>query len=200
MTKNIWAVGRNYSDHAKELGNPLPEQPLFFLKSGSCIQTGPVIRLLPQLEDVHFEAELALKIDSQFGFSHMTLALDLTDRAAQTRAKQEGLPWTRAKSFRGACVLADWVPFNNSSGFFGQSLQLSVNGALRQKAFLSEMIFKPDFLIKTLIETFPVEEGDILLTGTPSGVGALRSGDKVNGRIGDSSTISCEAAWEVALF
>jgi 2-keto-4-pentenoate hydratase/2-oxohepta-3-ene-1,7-dioic acid hydratase in catechol pathway len=193
MTKNIWAVGRNYADHAKELGNALPKEPLFFLKSGSCIQTGPSLRLLPGLGEVHHELELALLIDAHGLFSHYALALDLTDRSAQGRAKAEGLPWTRAKSFKGACVLGEWSPFADSPEFLKQELELKVNGEIRQKSPLDVMIFKPADLLKSLKRIFPVGTGDVLLTGTPQGVGPLNAGDFLEARLGTA----LRASWRV---
>src|SRR5690606_31994026 len=131
MTKNIWAVGRNYADHAKELGNALPKEPLFFLKSGSCIQTGPDLLLIEGLGETHFEVELGLKLNAEHRPTHFTLAIDLTDRTAQSKAKKEGLPWTRAKSFKGACVLAEWQKFDYSDEFLKQEIELKINGEVR---------------------------------------------------------------------
>ena len=193
MTKNIWAVGRNYADHAKELGNPLPKEPLFFLKSGSCLQTGSFLNLESSLGEVHHEVELALKLDADLKFTHFTIALDLTDRTAQTKAKAEGLPWTRAKSFKGACVIGEWKSFDDSPSFYEQEIELKINGEVRQKAPLSQMIFKPRQLLSELQKTFPVEGQDILLTGTPSGVGPLKAWDIVECRIG--SVLA--ASWQV---
>ncbi len=193
MIKNFWAVGRNYADHAKELGNALPKEPLFFLKSGSCMQKGPEILLTSKLGEVHHEVELALKLDEKLIPTHFTLALDLTDRTAQNKAKAEGLPWARAKSFKGACVLADWVPFIDSPEFYLQEIELKINDEVRQKAPLEQMIFKPKQLIEALTQYFPVENGDVLLTGTPSGVGPLKADDQVECRIGNV----LRASWRV---
>lgn len=193
MIKNIWAVGRNYADHAKELGNPLPIEPLFFLKAGSCIQHGSTLFLAQGLGEVHHEVELALRFDASLNLKAFTVALDLTDRTAQQQAKQSGLPWTKAKSFRGACVISEWLPFKDSEDFYRQDIELKVNGAVRQKCSLTAMIFKPKDLLPHLKAVYPVEPGDILLTGTPQGVGRLQHGDFIETRIGSQLS----ASWEV---
>ena len=190
LIRNIWAVGRNYADHAKELGNALPKEPLFFLKAGSSVQTGPELLLSSQLGEIHHEVELAFKLDQNLRPTHFAIALDLTDRTAQTKAKAEGLPWTRAKSFKGACVLGEWKAFNETADFYSQEIELKINGEVRQKATLEQMIFKHNELITALDKNFPIVAGDILLTGTPSGVGPLKAGDQIECRIGSALTAS----------
>src|SRR4051812_29212882 len=108
-TRNIWAVGRNYAEHAKEMKVEVTETPMFFLKAGSCITKGRIISLPSWSNDVHHEIELAFLIDQNLNFSHVTLALDLTARDAQSAAKAKGQPWTKAKSFIGACPLGNWI-------------------------------------------------------------------------------------------
>lgn len=196
LIKNIWAVGRNYADHAKELGNPLPSEPMFFLKSGSCIQTGNEILLYSSSAEIHYEVELALYLSNGCTPSHFTLSLDLTNRTEQQIAKEKGLPWTKAKSFRGACVLADWKKFEDSDDFYENEIELKQNSEIRQKCKLNQMIFKPKRLVTDLNQTFPVEPGDVLLTGTPQGVGPLRKGDLIECRIGSLLNVSWVVAFQ----
>ena len=106
--RNIWAIGRNYAEHAKELGNPLPSEPLIFLKAGSCLaQTkstpkGHSIFMKNLDRNIHYELEMALQFGSDLGISHFTLGIDFTDRDPQNKFKDKGQPWTLAKSFANA--------------------------------------------------------------------------------------------------
>lgn len=183
--KHVWAVGRNYSDHAKEMNAALPKQPLFFLKGGGTVTTSEKIYLPGWAKNIHHELEVAYKIE-KFGdqtvLTHLTLALDLTERDIQTTAKKNGEPWTLAKSFTGSCPLGPWIIASENNYYF----ELSVNGALRQKGSLSEMIFNPKTLLSFAVNHFPVEDGDVLLTGTPAGVNALISGDKIDATLWES--------------
>ena len=185
-TANIWAVGRNYADHAKELNNPLPKEPLVFLKAGSTATTGEAVQWPALFDgDIHHELELALRFGEDLRFDAMMLALDLTARELQARLKGAGQPWTLAKSFRGSCPLSSPVPLPvgawSNEDFLGSRLELKVNGELRQSGRLAEMIFSPPVLSEWVRARFPVRPGDLLLTGTPAGVGPLRAGDQLEG-------------------
>lgn len=182
--KNIWAVGRNYPEHAKELGNTVPTKPFFFLKSGSTAHLSGRIHLPPWAENVHHEIELALHIDAHQKIDSWTLALDLTERNLQNELKSKGLPWTLAKSFIGSCPLGPLQKGWNWEQLKTQSISLKVNGELRQKSLLEEMLFKPQQLLEFVQKHFPLQEGDLILTGTPSGVGPLQRGDILEGQLG----------------
>jgi acylpyruvate hydrolase len=181
--RNIWAVGRNYLDHAKEMKADLPKAPLIFLKSGGCASFGDKVILPAWASEVHHEIELALKFDRQLEFSEFALALDLTERALQSEAKTKGLPWTTAKSFIGACPITPFKKINDLSALDAFSVELEINGTLKQKGFTKDFIFSIPVLREHLLRHFPVEEGDWLLTGTPAGVGPLKKGDTLIGRI-----------------
>lgn len=172
----IWCVGRNYAEHAKELGNEVPKEPLFFIKSEGCLKKDNLISKMPTAKSLHYELEIALKLDSKHSFSKVALALDLTDRVRQNEAKKEGSPWTLAKSFIGSCPISPWIDFNPHEQY---SLELQINGQTKQKGGFSEMVYKPDQLLSYLKAHYPVQTQDILLTGTPAGVGELKSGDKL---------------------
>ncbi|MGE0632084.1 MAG: fumarylacetoacetate hydrolase family protein [Pseudobdellovibrionaceae bacterium] len=180
--QNIWCVGRNYAEHAKELGNEVPKSPLVFLKAGSTAQTRKII--LPfWAEDIHHEVELLLRLDDKLQISHAAVALDLTERQTQNEAKQTGKPWTMAKSFRGATIVSEFFPVENIQQLGALTLKLSVNGTVKQNGSTEQMIFKIPELLRYIQTYFPVVSGDWVLTGTPSGVGPLREGDTVHAEI-----------------
>lgn len=180
MIRNIWAVGRNYADHAKELGNSVPSEPFIFLKAGSSALIDQEEILLPKwCEEVHHELEIALRFDEQLNFSEMALALDLTERKKQNQLKEKGLPWTLAKSFTNSCPLSKSFPFANINDLKNADLMLKINGEIRQQGNTNQMIFSFDILADFVKTHFPVCAGDWLLTGTPAGVGKLNPGDKL---------------------
>lgn len=182
--QNIWGVGRNFRDHAKEMKAEAPTNPIIFLKSGASVNSDPnTIHLPPWTQDVHHEVELAVQISANGIPLRGTLALDLTERHYQTLAKKNGLPWTLAKSFKGATVLAPWVPWNPR--FLETDLQLIVNNEIRQQGSLSDLVFPLEQITEFLLKYFPVCEGDVILLGTPSGVGPLKAGDKLEAKLGD---------------
>jgi acylpyruvate hydrolase len=197
LTQNIWAVGRNYKAHAIEMNAELPTEPFFFLKSGSCLETNSKIILPSWSNDVHHEVEIALRIDENLNFSHLSLALDLTARDAQNRAKSKGLPWTLAKSFKGACPIGPWLSLQDISSLDSLSLELVKNKQLVQKGQASDMIFKSGELLNYVKKHFPVQAGDIILTGTPEGVASLKSGDLLWARllIENREILACH--WDV---
>ena len=151
-------VGRNYAEHAKELNNPVPTEPLLFIKPGSCVV--PVSR-----EEV---------LDAISGYAP---ALDLTLREVQAKLKEKGLPWELAKSFDGAGVLS---PFVNADQFPDPTdigIRLTINGEVRQDGNSRDMLNPIVPLIQHIAGHFSLQAGDVVLTGTPSGVGPLNSGD-----------------------
>lgn len=180
MIRNIWAVGRNYADHAKELGNAVPEQPLIFLKAGSTASVGAASFVLHAgAIEVHHEIELALQFDAHLQVTSACVALDLTDRPRQLELKAKGEPWTLAKSFRGSCPLSHAFKVEALSDLDDLELRLTVNGEQRQGGRTSCMIFELETLVAFVKEHFPLCPGDVLLTGTPAGVGPLKRGDHV---------------------
>lgn len=181
--QNIWGVGKNFKDHAKEMNSEVPSSPMIFLKSGATINKLPNRVILPQwAKEVHHEIELAVKISEHGVPLQATLALDLTERYYQSLAKKNGHPWTLAKSFKGATALGPWLPWN--SEFLKSSIELKVNGELRQKGILTDLIYGLETITQYLLEHFPVCEGDVILLGTPAGVGPLKAGDQTEGQLG----------------
>lgn len=184
---NIWCVGRNYSEHAKELGNEVPSAPLIFLKAGSCRHEGPLIQLPAWTQEVHHELEIAFQFDQNLRPLMVALALDLTERHFQNQLKSKGQPWTLAKSFTGACPMSAPKTLQSLGGLnsvLHWELSLEVNGQVRQRGRMSEMIYPLEVLESYLKAHFPVQPGDWLLTGTPAGVAALKSKDQLVARWG----------------
>lgn len=180
--QNIWGVGRNFKDHATEMKAEVPKQPLIFLKSGATINDQHNIVLLPHwAKEVHHEIELAVQVAADGRPKKAALALDLTERHYQTMAKKEGLPWTLAKSFKGATALSPWRDWDPL--FLSSEISLSVNGEPRQKGSLEDLIFPLEAIISFLLAHFPLCEDDIILTGTPSGVGPLKPGDEAQAEL-----------------
>jgi len=185
---NLWCVGRNYAEHAKELGNDVPKEPLIFLKAGSCITTTETIELPSWTAEVHHELEIAFQFGADLSFSRVALALDLTERKWQNQLKSKGHPWTLAKSFTGACPLSRAVELKSLPDWETLKtwdLTLEVNGQIRQKGCGQEMVFDPWALSSYVRSHFPVKPQDWLLTGTPSGVGPLQKDDRLAARWGN---------------
>ena len=179
--QNIWAVGRNYSDHNNEMGYvPAPPSgdPVIFLKAGSCYAAEGEKIVLPGFsKEVHNEMEIAFRFGPHLEFDAYTVALDLTARDFQSKATASGTPWTISKSFRGACPMGPWQTFEPVMLEKGFEFRLLKNDEIIQKSSTLNMIYPVEFVRKYVLERFPVVPGDALLTGTPAGVGPIASGD-----------------------
>lgn len=171
----IYCIGRSYVEHINELGNAMPEEPLVFLKPNSSITTNNTITLPDFSNDVHHETELVLLIGENKTIIGVTVGLDLTARDVQSVCKEKGLPWLKAKGFKGACWLGDFKPFINKT----YHLSLTVNGDIRQDDSTDKMMYSFDYLIDYLDNLYGLTAGDIIMTGTPKGVDKLQKGDKV---------------------
>ncbi len=192
LTKNIWAVGRNYADHATEMNAPIPDKtkqsPMFFLKAGSTLTTSSKIKLPVWSSEIHHEIELAFMVDENLKLSHVTLALDLTARDAQNTAKQKGQPWTLAKSFIDSCPVGNWISLSEINNYENLEFDLLINNQTAQIGSFKDMIFKPSELLEFVKNHFPILPYDMILTGTPSGVGALNSGDLLTASLRDTTS------------
>ena len=187
----VVCVGRNYAEHAKELGNEIPDEPLLFIKPGSCVDSAENGFNIPSDRGaVHFELEIAVLIGKPLSkkpceeevldaISGYAPALDLTLRDVQDTLKKKGWPWEASKSFDGACVLAPFVSADNVSDTRAIELRLTVNGEVRQQGDSSQMINAIVPLISHIAGQFSLQPGDVVLTGTPAGVGPLQSGDQL---------------------
>ena len=197
----ILCIGRNYLDHIKELGNEAPESPVIFMKPASCvIGEGEEIVIPPYSHDCHHEAELALligtggkEIPADEAMRHVAgfgVAIDLTLRDVQAEQKKKGLPWEIAKGFDTACPLSPFVPADSVTNPQDLRITLQVNGEPRQDGSTALMIHRMPELISYLSGIFTLEPGDLILTGTPAGVGPIKSGDRVVAEISQVGRLS----------
>ncbi|MCE1189047.1 MAG: fumarylacetoacetate hydrolase family protein [Ignavibacteria bacterium] len=201
----ILCVGRNYAEHAKELGNDVPSFPIIFIKPASCIiYSGENVEYPPYSQELHHEIELVLLIgktirkgsideaeDAIIGYG---VGLDMTLRDLQNEYRKEGNPWTLAKCFDTSAVLSDFVMKDSVPDILEQEITLSVNGQMRQQCLLNMMIFKPAEIVSYLSERMTLEPGDLIFTGTPKGVSALQRGDELQGKIGSLLSLNTTVA------
>ncbi|KAB7504503.1 Acylpyruvase FAHD1, mitochondrial [Armadillidium nasatum] len=195
--RKIVAVGRNYRDHCAELGNPIPKSPLLFMKPPSSYlieEAGPI--LIPRgCNDIHHEVELGVVIGSKCQdvsekevLNHVAgyaLTLDMTARDFQNEAKAKGNPWAMAKCFDTALPVSRFIALNEIPDPGNVELWCKVNGEERQRGTTSDMIFSISHLISYISKYFTLDEGDLVLTGTPAGVGPVKEGDVLSCGITD---------------
>lgn len=190
----ILCIGRNYVDHIKELGNETPGAPVVFMKPATAvIKSGEKIVIPTYSNNCHYEAELAVLIgedgkDLQESealkyVAGYGVAIDMTLRDVQDNLKQKGLPWEIAKGFDTSCPLSDFVPAAQVADPQQLQIRLSLNGEERQNSSTALMINSVAGIISYLSSIFTLEEGDIILTGTPAGVGQVKSGDRLEASI-----------------
>lgn len=185
----IVCVGRNYREHAAELSNPVPSQPLLFIKPPSAITRLPEVRIPTSYGDCQHEIELAVYIGMPLrratpeqaikAIAGYGVGLDLTLRELQNELKAQGHPWERAKAFDGSCVLGpmiERIEFDATQPF---TIALHVNGELRQQGSSADMLFAIADLLADISAQFTLVPGDVVLTGTPAGVAALQLGDEL---------------------
>lgn len=186
-------IGRNYRDHAVELGNEVPTEPVFFLKpTTACLYPGQIIRMKPHLGEIHHELELVVMVDSYASnvptsmalglVASFTLGLELTARTVQNELKARGLPWEKAKAFDGSAVLGEVeLPMTAGTDLQGYEIQLKRNGNLVQQGHTRDMIFTVADIIAHVSRYITLEPGDLIFTGTPAGVGPIEHGDLLEG-------------------
>ncbi|XP_006003149.1 acylpyruvase FAHD1, mitochondrial [Latimeria chalumnae] len=194
--RKIICVGRNYAEHAKELKNPLPTEPVLFLKPPSAyVREGLPILMPYYCDNLHHEVELGVLI-GRGGFAipqsaamdHVAgyvLCLDMTARDIQEECKKKGLPWTLAKAFNTSCPVSDFISKEKISDPQNVKIWLKVNDRLRQEGSTSSMIFSIPYLISYISEIITLEDGDLILTGTPKGVAAVQEHDELHAGIDD---------------
>ncbi|MBU2880074.1 MULTISPECIES: fumarylacetoacetate hydrolase family protein [Alteromonadaceae] len=187
----VVCVGRNYVDHVKELNNEVPDTPLLFMKPSTslCDVNAGVTLPADTLGSCHNELEIAILIksplknasqsDCQSAIWGVGLALDLTLRDLQSKLKSKGLPWERAKSFDGACPVSGFTEIHNVADLQALSFSLEVNQQLKQQGDTSLMMWGVYSLLSQISEVFTLLPGDIVLTGTPKGVGPLFANDEL---------------------
>lgn len=193
----VVCVGRNYAEHARELGNEIPKSPILFMKPASSVVSvrHDIVRPNPAIYgETHYEAELCVQLaadlsaatleQAQQAIGGVTLGLDLTLRDLQSKLKEKGHPWERAKCFDGACVLADWIDPQAFGDFSHVEYQLYINDELKQDGDSALMLFPVYKLLAEISHAFSLQAGDVIMTGTPSGVGILQAGDALKLKLG----------------
>jgi 2-keto-4-pentenoate hydratase/2-oxohepta-3-ene-1,7-dioic acid hydratase in catechol pathway len=184
----VVCIGRNYVEHIKELGNETPDTMVIFNKPNSAITD----RLHFISEDTRFEGEICFLI-MEGNIAGIGFGLDLTKADIQNKMKQTGLPWERAKAFDGSAVLGGFVPFDRD--ITRLRMELFINDIRVQFADYDLMIYKPLEMIKEIKSFMSLEDGDIIMSGTPKGVGNYKAGDRFVGRIYSGDTLLVESSW-----
>jgi len=188
--QRIFCIGKNYAEHVKELGGKVPDQPVVFMKPASClVPLGETIRMPKHGNNLHHEVEVVVligtagrNISASIATKHiagLTLGLDLTLRDVQSDMKKKGWPWEISKAFDQSAPLGTLTPFNETTPLNNIAFHCSVNGAVRQTGNSGEMMFSIPELIHYLSGIWELREGDLIFTGTPSGVGPLQPGDRI---------------------
>jgi 2-keto-4-pentenoate hydratase/2-oxohepta-3-ene-1,7-dioic acid hydratase in catechol pathway len=175
----VVCIGRNYVDHIKELANEMPDEMVVFLKPNSAISS--VLFAKHNDDALHYEAELSFLYQGG-KFTAVALGLDLTKREVQGKLKTKGLPWERAKAFDSSAVFSDFVSFEQED-MPQLNLSLTINNTLKQEGGVMLMMVKPDEILTELQSFLTLEDGDIVMTGTPKGVGVVGSNDDFVGQI-----------------
>lgn len=186
----IICIGRNYEAHAKELNNPVPKEPVIFLKPDTALISKKMPFFYPEFsKDVHFEGELVVKIErvgksipEKFAYkyySEITMGIDFTARDLQQKYKEKGLPWERSKAFDGSAPVGEFISLNSIKDRHSINFQLNRNGEMRQVGNTSNMLFSIDTIIAYVSKFFTLKIGDLIFTGTPEGVGPISIGDNL---------------------
>ncbi len=190
----IIAIGRNYSEHAKELNNPVPDEPVIFLMPETALLQKNQPFFYPDFsQDVHYEVELVVKINKlgkniaeKFAhryYDEIGIGIDFTARDVQSKLKSKGLPWEKAKAFDGAAPIGRFVAKNELPDTGNISFSLEKNGEIMQQGNSGDMIHSIDAIIAHVSQYFTLKIGDLIFTGTPAGVGPVKIGDELVAKI-----------------
>jgi len=196
----IIAIGRNYIDHAKELNNPVPKEPVFFLMPDTALLRNNQPFFYPDFStDIHYEVEIVVKFDRlgkniapKFAnryYSEIGIGIDFTARDLQQKCKEKGLPWEIAKAFDSAAPISNFVSLEKYGDINNINFRLELNGEVVQKSNTSEMIFPVDTLIAHVSKYMTIKIGDFMFTGTPAGVGPVKIGDRLTAYIEDEKML-----------
>jgi len=201
----VVCVGRNYAEHARELNNPVPSEPVLFIKpSTALVKLEQPLAIPTKFGACHFEAEMAVLIGERLtgcneqqaatAIAGVGVALDLTLRELQSTLKEKSLPWEKAKAFDGACPISAFVGVQKIADLQNQQIQLRQNGELQQDGNSADMLTPVLPLLAYISQFFTLSPGDIVLTGTPAGVGPLAEGDSLEISLGDLINVKTEVA------
>lgn len=199
----IFCVGRNYIDHAKELNNDIPDEPVIFMKPKSAMLQAHTPFYYPEFtNELHYEAELALRvckngkyIQDKFAgkyYDAITVGIDFTARDIQNELKEKGLPWEKAKSWDNSAVIGKWVPLTDIKNKKEINFSLLKNKEVVQKGNSIDMIFDFDYIVSYISNFFSINIGDVILTGTPAGVGEAVVGDILEGHFENDPVFNFE--------
>jgi acylpyruvate hydrolase len=187
--QRIFCIGRNYAAHISEMGAPPNDQCIVFMKPVSCLVTGEEVTLPRGVGSVHHEAEMVVALgrggkniprcDALSHVSAVTLGLDLTLRDLQAKIKEKGHPWEKAKAFDHSAPIGEFKSYDGNSDLAAIEFTCTVNGEVRQEGTTADMLFPVDRLIEILSGWWELLPGDLIYTGTPSGVGPVEPGDVV---------------------
>ena len=197
----IICIGRNYAEHAKELNNAVPTEPVYFMKPDSALLTRNRPFFYPDFsKDLHYECEIVLRINKvgkcineKFALSYIDaigVGIDFTARDLQQKAKDKGLPWEKAKAFDFSAPVSSFIPVAEFDDIQQIAFSLKKNGQTVQEGHSSDMIFDFDTLIEYVSRFFTLKTGDMIYTGTPAGVGPVVIGDHLEGFIGEEKMFS----------
>ncbi len=189
IPSKVVCVGRNYVEHIKELNNEIPDDVVLFIKPNSAVCD----HIYKPDKVCRYESEISFLIEKG-DFVGVGIGIDLTLVQEQEKAKKKGLPWEKAKAFDKSAVFSQFVRIDSWDNL---TMELYINGDLKQKANIDLMIYKPDVLLYRIKEYFSLENGDIVMTGTPSGVGFFKKGDQFLGRLYQNNRLIVEKRWIV---
>ncbi len=194
IPSKILCVGRNYLAHINELNNEIAKNMVLFFKPNSAISNTLLSShgLSEQTEALHYEAEICFLYECH-RFSAVGIGLDLTKRALQSQLKQKGLPWERAKAFDGSALFSDFVKIDNVSDEL--QLNLYIDDVLTQVAKIPNMIYSPEDILQTLQSFITLEDGDVIMTGTPAGVGPVEPGNHFKGDLYSAEKLLLTKVW-----
>jgi len=198
----IICIGRNYVDHAKELNNPVPAEPVFFMKPDTALLKDNEPFYLPEFSnDIHHEIELVVKISKagkhiqqEFAknyYEQVTVGIDFTARDVQQQCKEKGLPWEKAKAFDGSAPVGKFIEVDTTQ-INGLAFNLEINGETKQQGNTSNMLFSVDAIIAYVSKFVTLKTGDLIFTGTPAGVGPVKIGDKLRAYLGNQQLLEFE--------
>ncbi|SDL45028.1 2-keto-4-pentenoate hydratase/2-oxohepta-3-ene-1,7-dioic acid hydratase (catechol pathway) [Catalinimonas alkaloidigena] len=199
----IICIGRNYVEHIKELNNERPDEPVIFTKPDTALLKNGEPFYYPEVsKDIHHEVEILLRIgregkniEEQFALKYVDaigLGIDFTARDLQKKAKEKGLPWALAKGFNGSAPISEFRPIEEFSDLTDLHFHLEVNGDVKQRGHTQLMIFSFEYIIAYISRYFTLKAGDIIFTGTPSGVGAVHVGDRLDAYLEEDKMLSFE--------
>ncbi len=199
----IFCIGRNYVEHASELGNAIPQEPVLFMKPKNALILNHSPFYYPEFtNELHYEVEFVVRINKNGKYvqpkhalnyiNAVSVGIDFTARDIQRELKQNGLPWEKSKSFDNSAAIGDLVEYKNGSGVKNLAFSLRKNGEVVQQGNTNDMIFSVEDIISHISNFFSLNIGDLIFTGTPAGVGECVVGDKLEAFLGDQRLLEIE--------